>query len=156
MAQLPAKPPVVIRNNRAHHEYTIEDTLEAGLVLQGTEIKAIRQGKANIADSFVRFDKGKPWLWNAHIEEYQQGGKHFNHVPKRPRLLLLNRQQINRLSAIVAQQGYTLIPLRIYFKKALAKVAIAVCKGKQLHDKRQALKAKEAQRQVDRYVKYAR
>ena len=128
------------------------ETFEAGLVLQGTEVKSLRQGRANLQDSYARFDRGELWLLNLHISPYEQGNR-FNHDPLRPRKLLLNHRELRKLVGSVEQQGLTLVPLDIYFKRGIAKATIALVRGKQLHDKREDLKKREHQRDVEREFK---
>ncbi len=142
----------VVRNRKARHEYHVLETFEAGLVLQGTEVKSLRQGRANLQDSYARFDRGELWLLNLHISPYEQGNR-FNHDPLRPRKLLLNQRELRKLVGSVEQQGLTLVPLDIYFKRGIAKTTIALVRGKQLHDKREDLKKREHQRDVEREFK---
>jgi SsrA-binding protein len=143
---------VVVENRKARHEYHIDDTLEAGLVLQGTEVKSLRAGKANLQDAYGEIKDGEAWVINFHISPYEQGNR-FNHEPKRPKKLLLQRREINRLYGLTQQKGYTLIPLRVYFKNGLAKIIIGVERGKKLHDKRQDIAERDAKRDIDRIVK---
>ena len=142
----------VVRNRKARHEYHVLETYEAGLVLQGTEVKSLRQGRANLQDSYARFDRGELWLLNLHISPYEKGNR-FNHDPLRPRKLLLNHRELRKLVGSVEQQGLTLVPLDIYFKRGIAKATIALVRGKQLHDKREDLKKREHQRDVEREFK---
>lgn len=144
-----------IRNAKAYRDYFVEEKLEAGIVLTGTEVKAIRMGKAQISDSFARIERGEVILYHAHIEEYAFGSLD-NHNPTRPRKLLLKRKQIDRLESDVRQGGKSLIPLRVYFKEGLIKVEIGLGIGKKKYDKRQALKEKEDKREVDRAMKHRR
>jgi len=141
-----------IRNRRAFHDFNVEDKLEAGLVLRGTEVKSVRAGKAQIQDAFVRFDRGKPVLYHAHIDEYEHGNLN-NHRPRRPRPLLLNRKEIDRLQGEIQSGGKTIIPLRIYFRHGLAKIEIGLATGKKKVDKRQTLRQREDDREADRYLK---
>lgn len=145
--------PTEIRNRRAFHDYTIEERFEAGLALRGTEVKSVRVGKAQISDAFVRFQKNRPILFNSHIEEYAFGSDN-NHAPRRPRKLLLNRREINRILGQIQSGGKTVIPLRLYFKKALVKVEIAVAVGKKMYDKRETLKRRLSEREAEREVRY--
>lgn len=138
-----------IRNSKARRNYFVEETLEAGLVLTGTEIKSIRAGKAQINDAFVRIVKDVPTMYNAHIDEYGHGNRH-NHNPLRPRRLLMHLREIHRLRGAVEKTGRTLIPLRIYFKGSLAKVEVGLCIGKKLYDKREDLKRRDAERETQR------
>lgn len=141
-----------IRNKKAYHDYIIEEKHEAGLILQGTEVKSLRQGKAQMRDSFVRVDKGVPILYHLHISEYDYGNLN-NHAPYRPRKLLLHKKEIARLEGAVQSGGLTIIPLRIYFKRGRAKVEIALAKGKKIHDKRETMKRKEANREAERALR---
>ena len=141
--------PPEIRNAKAFHRYFVEERLEAGIVLKGTEIKSIRQGKAQITEAFVRFDQNIPILYHAHIDEYAFGNTN-NHNPTRPRKLLLHHREIRRLRAAIETGGASVVPLRIYFKRGLAKVEIALCKGKKLYDKRDVLKKKTMLREAER------
>ncbi len=143
---------VAVRNRKARHEYHVLDTYEAGIVLQGTEVKSLRDGRANLQDAYARFDRGELWLLNLHISPYEAGNR-FNHDPLRPRKLLLNRSELRKLVGQVEQQGLTLVPLDIYFRRGRAKATIALVRGKQLHDKREDLKRREHQRDVEREFK---
>lgn len=145
----------VCRNRRATHEYAISDTLECGLVLAGTEVKALRDGHATLDDAYAKIEDEELWLIGCEIPEYAAGNR-MNHKPKRTRKLLAHRREIGKLAGKASQQGFTLIPLRLYFKGGRAKVEIAVAKGKQLHDKRQTLKTKEAKRDMDRAASESR
>lgn len=137
---------------KAFHDYFVEDTYEAGIVLVGCEVKSIRLGAINLRDSFVIIKNGEVFMIGAHISPYKMGS--YNNVdPRRNRKLLLNRSEINKLRGKVEQKGYTLIPLKVYFKDALVKVQIGLCKGKELHDKRQAIKEKENDRNLRRVMK---
>ncbi len=142
-------------NRRARHDYHIDETCEAGLILAGSEVKSLRAGKANLKDSYVRIDKDEAWLLNTHISPYAAAAQ-FGHDPTRTRKLLLHRREIERLHAKVKEKGYTLIPLRLYFKKGRAKVLIALAHGKKLYDKRATTRERESRREVDRAVKQAR
>lgn len=143
---------VVAENRKARHDYHVEDTYEAGIALTGTEIKSLRAGKANLRDSYGEIRGGELYLVNAHISPYEQGNR-FNHEPRRPRKLLMHRYEINRLHARVQQQGMTLVPLKFYIKKGKAKVEIALAKGKKLHDRRQDIAARDAEREIRRAVR---
>ena len=143
---------IVVRNRRARHEYEVLEKHEAGLVLTGTEVKSLRAGKANLQDSFARFDRGELWLNNLHISPYEQGNR-FNHDPLRPRKLLLQRRELRKLIGQVEQQGLTLVPLDIYFRRGIAKVTLALVRGKKLHDKRDDLRKKDAEREMERAYK---
>jgi SsrA-binding protein len=140
---------VICRNKRAFHEYAISDSLECGIVLTGTEVKSLREGSANLEDSYAKIEDGEVWLIGSDIPEYSMGNR-MNHKPKRPRKLLLHRREIAKFAGKASERGYTLVPLRMYFKKGRAKVELAVARGKQLHDKRQAQKKTEAQREIRR------
>ncbi len=142
-----------IVNRQARHNYMVDETIEAGIVLSGTEIKSIRNGKCNIKDSYAIIKNYEVFLLNAHIDLYEQGNI-FNHEEKRTRKLLLHKKEILKLNNKVTLDGYTLIPLRIYFKKGLAKVEIGVCKGKKNYDKKEALKERDIQREMDKTIKY--
>ena len=140
-------------NRRARHEYAIEDTLEAGLVLTGTEIKSIREGKANLSDAFARIEHGEAWLVGANIAPWA-GGNRFNHEPKRMRKLLLHAREIEKFVGAVERKGMTLIPLSVYFNsRGRAKVELALAKGKQTHDKRQTMKDRDWQRDKARLLR---
>jgi SsrA-binding protein len=138
-----------VRNKKASHKYFIDKRFEAGIALRGTEVKSIRAGKAQIADAFVRIDKGLPILYNAHVEAYEFGNIH-NHDPRRPRPLLIHKKEIRELQVALEAKGLTIVPLRLYLKKGLVKVEIALCRGKQLHDKRQDVKLKMDMREAER------
>jgi SsrA-binding protein len=140
---------VVAHNRKARHDYHVEDTYEAGLVLTGTEVKSLRAGRASLVDGFAEVDGGEVWLQGVHIPEYTEG-TWTNHEPRRPRKLLLHRLEIERLAARVAERGLTIVPLSLYFKDGRAKVEIALARGKRSYDKRQALVEKEAKREAQR------
>ena len=144
---------VVAQNRRARFNYEIGETFEAGIALTGTEVKALRGGKATIAESYADARGNEIWLVNANIPEYLQGGR-FNHAPKRPRKLLLHQRQINRLAGAVEREGMTIVPLKIYFNdKGRAKIEIALGKGKKLHDKRETLKKRSWDRERGRLMR---
>jgi SsrA-binding protein len=143
---------VVCVNRKARHDYFIEETYEAGLVLVGSEVKSLREGKANLKDSYARINKGEAFLLNTHISPYAAANR-FNHDPTRTRKLLLHRQEIRRLTGKVKERGLTLIPLRLYFKNGRAKVELGLARGKKLYDKREALRKKAAQREIERSLK---
>ena len=137
-------------NRRARHEYSIEDSLEAGIVLSGTEIKSIRAGKINLADAFARIERGEAWLIGAHIAPWE-GGNRLNHEPKRDRKLLLHRGQIDQLLGKTKAKGLTLIPLKIYItERGKAKLELGLGKGKQLYDRRREIAARDSRREVER------
>lgn len=144
-----------IRNSKASHNYFVGEKYEAGVVLQGTEVKALREGNAQIGESFCRIEKGQVWVYNSHIGEYSFGNFQ-NHPPRRKRKLLLHRREINKLIGAVEAGGKSLIPTRIYFKEALVKVEIALCTGKKQHDKRETLKKKVMMREAEREMRRAR
>lgn len=154
MSRPDAKPETesIARNKRARHDYHILETWEAGIVLTGTEVKSLRAGKANLADAYAIVDHGEVYLLNLHISPYEQGNQ-FNHEPARTRKLLLHRKEIRRLIGSVERQGLTLVPLELYFKNGKAKVAIALARGKQLHDKRETERRREAEREMERAVR---
>jgi SsrA-binding protein len=151
----PEKVKAIARNRRAYHDYFIEDTYEAGLVLTGTEVKSLRAGRASLADGFAQITDGEAWLHNVHIPEYTQG-TWTNHTPRRIRKLLLHRKEIDRLSAKVSEQGLTLIPLSLYFKDGHVKVELGLARGKRTYDKRQDLARRDAAREIDRALKRRR
>jgi SsrA-binding protein len=143
---------LVAQNKKAFHDYHIEEKYEAGIVLTGTEIKSIRAGKVNLRDSFAQVRRGEVTLHNMHVSPYEQGNR-YNHEPLRTRKLLLHRDQINRLIGAIKEKGYTLVPLKVYLKNGLAKVEIALGKGKKEYDKRETLKKKDAQREIEKAIK---
>lgn len=143
---------ICARNRNAHRDYEIEDTYEAGIKLKGTEIKSVREHDVNLKDSFARVENGEVFLYNMHISHYKRGNR-FNHEPERKRKLLLRRSQINSLIGATKRKGYTLIPLSVYLKDNLAKIELALAKGKNIHDKRRDIKKKEAQREIERAFK---
>ncbi len=143
---------IVASNPKAFHDYFIEDRYEAGIVLTGSEIKSVREGRVNLRDSFVLIKDGEAWLMNAHIAPYKQAGRE-NHDPRRPRKLLLHRYQINRLMGRVQEKGYTIVPLQMYIKGRWAKVEIALARGKKLYDKRRAIAEREAERRIRRALR---
>ena len=140
---------VVCRNRRAFHNYLITDRLECGIVLTGTEVKSLRDGSASLEDAYARIQQGELWLIGSDIPEYAMGNR-LNHKPKRPRKLLLHRREIDKFAGKATQRGFTLVPLKLYFKDGRAKVELAVARGKQLHDKRQDKKKSDAQREIRR------
>lgn len=142
----------IARNKRARYDYHILETFEAGLVLQGTEVKSLREGKANISDAYGLVKDGEAFLLNLHISPYERGG-YSNHEPARTRKLLLHRKEIRRLIGATERQGLTLIPLELYFKNGVAKVALALGKGKKLHDKRDTERTRDAEREMARAVR---
>jgi SsrA-binding protein len=143
---------VVARNRRARHEFDLLEKVEAGIVLTGTEVKSLRNGKASLEESYASVDQGEVWLIGCDIPEYTQANQ-MNHKPKRPRKLLLHRREIDKLVAKASDKGFTLVPLQIYFKQGLAKVEISVARGRKLYDKREALKKQDARRDMDRAMR---
>ncbi|MGH7169375.1 MAG: SsrA-binding protein SmpB, partial [Gemmataceae bacterium] len=140
---------IICRNRRAFHEYAIEDTLECGLVLTGTEVKSLRDGAGGLEDAYAKIEDGEVWLIGSDIPEYIMGNR-MNHKPKRPRKLLMHRREIDKFAGKASQRGFTLVPLRMYFKNGRAKVELAIARGKQLHDKREAAKKADAQKEIRR------
>ncbi|HEX6148213.1 SsrA-binding protein SmpB, partial [Nocardioides sp.] len=136
----------VAQNKKARHDYYIDDTFEAGLVLVGTEVKSLRQGRASLVDGFAEIDRGEAWLHNVHIPEYTQG-TWTNHAARRRRKLLLNRAEIDKIERKITDKGYTIVPLALYFKDGRAKVEIALAKGKKSYDKRHTLAERTANRE---------
>lgn len=143
---------LIAENRKARHDYFVEDTYEAGIVLVGCEVKSIRQGGVNLRDSFAIIKNGEVFAVGMHIAPYQMGS-YYNHDPRRNRKLLLNKSEIRKLKAKVEQKGYTLVPLKIYFKDALVKVELGLCKGKETHDKRESIKRREEDRKIERIKK---
>lgn len=143
---------VVSQNRKARHDYTIEETYEAGMELKGTEIKSIRRGSVNMHDAYARVHKGEMFVYNLHIAPYEEGNR-FNHDPLRHRKLLLKRKEIDKLLGISKTQGYSLIPLKMYIKNGYCKMLLGVAKGKKKFDKRQDLKDKAMKRDVERALK---
>jgi len=143
---------VVIDNRKARHDFHILETFEAGMALQGTEVKSLRGGKANLNDAYARIENGEVFLYNMHISPYEQGNR-FNHDPKRTRKLLMHKYEINKLFANVREKGLTLVPVKIYFSRGRAKTELALAQGKKLYDKRQDMAAKDAKREMARVVK---
>ena len=140
---------LIAQNRKARHDYLIEDTYEAGLMLVGTEVKSCRDGKVTLTDAYATVKDGEAWLLQVHIAPYSHGNR-TNHDPLRPRKLLLHRNEISKLQAAVSQNGRTLVPLRLYFKHGLAKAEIAIARGKREYDKRQSESKRDAQRQIQR------
>ena len=143
---------IIVQNRKARHNFETLDTFEAGIELQGTEVKSLRLGKANLVDSYARIDKGEIFLHKAHISEYPEGNR-FNHDPVRKRKLLLHKSEIHRLRGQVEEKGLTLIPLKLYFKRGRAKVELALAKGKRDYDRRRDLAKRDAKRQVEQALK---
>ena len=143
---------VIARNRRARHDYHIEDTVEGGLVLTGTEVKSLRAGRASLTDGFAQIKDGEVWLHGVHIPEYTQG-TWTNHEPRRPRKVLLHRQEIDRWAAKTAERGLTIVPLALYFKDGRVKVELALARGKRTYDKRHDLAERDAAREVERALR---
>lgn len=143
---------LISNNKRAYHDYFIEETFEAGIELKGTEVKSIRGGSGSIKESFIRIDNGEAFIYNMHINPYLQGSI-FNADPTRTRRLLLHKREINKLAGSVAQKGMTIVPLKVYIKGSLVKVEIGLARGKKLHDKRQDIAKRDAQREMRRNFK---
>ena len=146
---------VIARNRRARHDYHIEDTIEAGLVLTGTEVKSLRAGRASLTEAFAQISGDELWLHGLHIPEYAQG-TWTNHDPRRTRKLLLHRKEIDRLASQVAERGFTIVPLSLYFSGGKAKVELALARGKRTYDKRRDLAQRDAAREVDRALRRRR
>ncbi len=143
---------VVATNRKAQHEYQFHETFEAGLALQGSEIKSIRAGRVSLQEGFVLFEGGEAWLMNVHIAQYDPSGRQ-NHEPKRRRKLLLHRREIERLQSRAQEKGFTVVPTRLYLKDGRAKIEIALAKGKRLYDKREAIAQRESKREAERAIK---
>ncbi len=143
---------IIATNKKAYHDYFVEDTYEAGIELVGSEVKSIRLGRVNMKDCFALVKNNEVFVYNMHISPYDKGS-YFNEEPRRTRKLLLNRPEINKLRGKVEQKGYTLVPTKLYFKGNFVKVELAVCKGKELHDKRQTIKDKENRIAAERAIK---
>ncbi|MBO8173299.1 MAG: SsrA-binding protein SmpB [Bacillaceae bacterium] len=143
---------IVAQNKKARHDYFIEETFEAGIVLTGTEIKSIRAGRVNLKDSFARIHNGEVFLHNMHISPYEKGNR-FNHEPLRTRKLLLHRKQIDKLIGMTKEKGYSLVPLDIHLNRGYAKINLALAKGKKLYDKRESMKKRDAKREIERAFK---
>lgn len=147
---MPAEPErTVVANRRARHDYHLEETYEAGIQLVGSEVKSLRAGRASLQDAYAKVRGGEVWLVNMHIAPYEQAGP-FNHDPLRPRKLLLHKSEIRRLVGKVKERGYTLVPLRVYFRRGLAKVELALARGKKQVDRRADIRKREAERQIAR------
>lgn len=146
---------LICNNKKAYHDYFIEEKYEAGMVLTGTEVKSLRMGKANLNDAFVQIKSGEAFLNNLHISPYDFGNRE-NHDPDRLRKLLMHKKEIVKLFSKIREQGYTVIPLRLYFKSGMVKAEIGLAKGKKLYDKREDLKKKDHKREVDQAIKAGR
>jgi len=142
----------IATNRKAYHNYHIQDSIEAGIALTGSEIKSIRAGRVSLGDAYVKPEAGELWLLNAHIARYEPGS-YLSHTPTRPRKLLLHRKQIDSLSSKVLEQGFTLVPLKLYIKDSIAKVEVALAKGKKLYDKRESIIRRETERELGRALK---
>ena len=140
---------LIANNKKAYHDYFIEDTYEAGIELFGTEVKSMRMGKCSIKESFVQIDKGEVFVYGMHVSPYEKGNI-FNKDPLRTRKLLLHQYEIRKIAGKIAEKGYTLVPLKVYFKGSLVKVEIGIAKGKKLYDKRQSLKEKDIKRDLEK------
>ena len=145
----------VALNRRARHDFTIDETFEAGIVLYGTEIKSIRMGKANLSDAYARVERDEAWLIGAHIAPFEQANR-YNHEPKRTRKLLLHRTELNKLLGKTTEKGLTVVPLRVYFKNGRVKVAVALARGKKSYDKRETMRRREAERETRAAIKTRR
>lgn len=143
---------IIDTNKKAYFDYFIEDTYEAGIQLVGCEVKSIRLGHLNLKDAFCRIENNELWLLNAHIKPYEKGS-YFNVEARRPRKLLVHRQEINKMRGYVQQKGYTLVPTKMYFKQGLVKVEVGLAKGKELHDKRRVEQEKQQKRNLERTIK---
>ena len=150
LSKMLSKP--LAQNRKANHDYNILDTIEAGIVLKGTEIKSIRGGRLNLKDGFAGIRDGEIWLYNVHISPFKEGNR-FNHDPLRTRKLLLHRRQIDQLVGEVQQAGRTLVPLKVYIKNGVAKVLLGIAEGKKRHDKREDIKRREQNREIQRALK---
>jgi SsrA-binding protein len=143
---------VLLRNKRARHDYFVEETVEAGLVLEGSEVKSLREARAVLGDAYVQVRRGEAWLSQLTITEWPFANR-WNHAPRRERKLLLHRREIDKLDAAVAQKGYTILPLEVYLKRGRIKVLLGLCRGKKLYDKRQDSRRRDAQREVESALK---
>lgn len=143
---------LIANNKKAYYDYFIEDTYEAGIALAGTEVKSLRMGKCSLKESFIRIDRGELFVYNMHISPYEKGNI-LNKDPLRVRKLLVHRYEINKMSAKVAEKGFTLVPLRVYFKDSLVKVEIGLARGKKLYDKRETIAKKDQKREAERELR---
>ena len=150
MAKEPRK--LIANNKKARHDYFIEDTYEAGICLHGTEVKSLRMGKCSVKESFIRIEDGEVFIYNMHISPYEKGNI-FNKDPLRIKKLMLHKNEINKITGQIAQKGYTLVPLEVYFKGSLVKVEIGLARGKKLYDKRQDIAKKDQRREAEREFK---
>jgi len=142
----------IAQNRKAYHDYFVEEKIECGIALFGTEVKSIRQGKVNLKESWAQIRRGEVWVEGMHISPYEQGNL-FNRDPLRARKLLLHKREIRRLDGLVMRQGYTLIPLEMYFRDGRVKMELGLCKGKQLHDKRDSMAKKDSEREIQRALR---
>lgn len=152
MARQKEERKLVANNKKAYHDYFIDETLEAGVALHGTEVKSMRMGKCSIKESFLRIENGEVFVYGMHVSPYEKGNI-FNKDPLRVKKLLLHRAEINRLAGRVAEKGYTLVPLQVYFKEGRVKVEIGLARGKKLYDKREDIAKKDARREIEREFK---
>ena len=143
---------LIANNKKAYHDYFVEDTYEAGIALAGTEVKSLRQGKCSIKESFIRIEKGEVFIYGMHVTPYEKGNI-FNKDPLRVKKLLLHKYEINKMAGKIAEKGYTLVPLQVYFRGSLVKVEIGLAKGKKLYDKRQDIAKKDQKREAEREFK---
>ena len=143
---------VVSQNKKARHDYFIEQTIEAGVVLSGTEVKSLRQGRSNLKDSYAAIDNGEAYIYSMHISPYEQGNI-FNKDPERDRKLLLHKSEINKLTGLIQQKGLTIVPLRVYFRRGRVKIELGIARGKKLYDKRGDIADRDAKREIDRRLK---
>ena len=143
---------IICQNKKARHDYFIEESMEAGIVLRGPEVKSLRAGKANLSDSYASVERGEVWIINCHISPYDPA-YHLNSNPLRKRKLLLHKKEINRLTGKFQEQGWNIIPLKLYFKDGKVKVEISLAKSKKQHDKRETIKARQAKREIDQAMK---
>ncbi len=146
---------IVATNRKAYHNYHIQDSVEAGIVLTGTEIKSIRAGRVNLGDAYVRPEAGELWLVNAHIARYE-AGSYTSHEPMRTRKLLLHRKEIDNLTSKILEKGFTLVPVKLYIKDSIAKVEVALARGKKLYDKRESIARRETEREIEQAIKRQR
>ncbi len=153
MAGKQPPPGMVADNRKARHDYDIEETFEAGIVLTGSEIKSVRSGRVQLRGSYARVYREEAYLYEAHISPYEQAGTHYNHEPTRPRKLLLHRREIKRIDGLIRQKGLTLVPLKLYFKGRRVKLELGVARGKKSYDKREDIAKRDADRTIERAMK---
>ena len=142
----------IAENRKARHDYFVIETYEAGVELLGTEVKSLRAGGVNMKDSYCEIDAGQMYALGVHISPYEQGNR-INHEPLRPKRLLMHKREIMKLTGLISREGYTLVPLSLYFKGSRVKMAIGLCKGKKLYDKRESIAKRDAERDIDRHMK---